>query len=190
MRAWWAAILIVSCHRETQRPPYVDEWTTRPREVFSNTLREDTFDAATLDFTIRLPHGMFHDPTSEPERGHSYGVWKESGLQNPAVPGVFVRLAPYGPKTLDDLSRDSTYGAELVAKETLPDGTLSITTRQGTHAWRVVQMHFDRAGRRIQCSASQHDDEHDLGEPTRRMLEEMCSSLVVMDHVSAAGNKQ
>jgi hypothetical protein len=189
MRAWWAVVLITSCHRDKEQSVYVDEWTTRPREVFSNTLKEDTFNAATIDFTIKLPHGMFHDPTSEPERGHAYGVWKESGLLSPSVPNAFVRLAPYGAKTLDDLARDSTYGAQLVAKQTLQDGTLSVTTREGTHAWRVVQMHFDPAGRRIQCSASRRDDEHELGEPTRRMLEEICSSLVVVDRLPAGGTK-
>jgi hypothetical protein len=177
MRSCSFAILLVACSSPKQEPPYIDEWTTRPLEPFSNRLVEDTPDPAEVAFTIQLPHGMFHDPTSTPEHGHVYGVWEASGLQDPATPGVDIRLAPYGPKTLDALVAEDQ-GGEVVAKDKLADGTLTITTRRGTHSWGVAQIHFDQAGRKVRCSTWRHDDRHDLGEPTRRMLEKICGSLV------------
>lgn len=182
MRAWWIAALVAACGSKKQERPYVDEWATRAFEPFANKLVEDTLvNPATLEFTIQLPHGMFHDPSSDSSNGHHYGVWNDNSLQVEGTPGAVVRLAPHGPKTLDDLTRDWTRGDELVAKETLADGTLSITTRRGTHAWYVVQVHFDVAGRAIHCAAWRHDDKRDLADSTRRMLEKMCGSLEIAE---------
>jgi hypothetical protein len=183
MRSSPLVILIVACSSPKPQPPYIDDWTTRPLEPFSNKLLVDTLDpdGAAVTFTIQLPHGMFHDPTSTPEHAHDYGVWTEYGTEDPNTPGVDIRLAPYGSKTFEAFVAEDTRGDEVVAKEKLADGTFTITTRRGARAWRVEQIHFDRAGRKVQCDAWRHDETHDLGEPTRRMLEKICGSLVITE---------
>lgn len=174
-------LVLASCSSgKSQQPEYVDDWTTRPREAFANKLTEDRLDnPATVAFTIQLPKGMFHDPRSTPEKAHYYGVWNADGFNDVDAPFVGVRLAPYGAKTLDAFASDATIVEQLTSKRTLDDGTWSVTTHVGTHSWRVQQMHFDDKGRAVYCSASRHDEKHARGDATRRMLEEMCSSLTL-----------
>jgi hypothetical protein len=190
MRKWWWAALLFACsNSKPQPPPYVDEWTTRPLEPFSNKLVEDALlDPATVAFTIQLPHGMFHDPRSTPEHAHDYGVWTADGPQDPNTPGVDIRLAPHGPATLEAFVAQDAMGEEVVAKDKLADGTLTITTRRGTRSWRVEQIHFDHAGHKVQCDTWRHDDQHDLGDATRRMLEKICGSLVIAEPETASGS--
>lgn len=176
------ALSLVACNSDKSLTPEaaVDAWTSRPREAFANKLKEDLLDnPAMVGFTLQLPHGMFHDPRSTPEKAHYYGVWNADGFNDVDAPFVAVRFAPYGPKTLDALASDATMVEQLTAKQTLDDGTLSVTTHVGTHSWRVQQVHFDGEGRAVSCSASRHDEKRVLGEATRRMVEEMCSSLTL-----------
>jgi len=185
MRTWWLATLfvVVACEKtKPNEPPYVDEWTTRPLEAFSNKLVEDVpLDPRELTFTIQLPHGMFHDPRSESGHAQVYGVGDEYGLQKENTPGVDVRLAPYGAKTLETFVTDYSSGEEVVSKDTLPDGTFTFTARRGKRSWHVEQLHPKHAGQRVLCSAWRSDNQHDLGEPTRLMVERMCGSLVIED---------
>ena len=182
MRTWWLVLLVAVACKKAEEPPYVDDWTTRPLEAFSNKLVEDVpIDPVEVTFTIQLPHGMFHDPRSEAGHAQVYGVGDEYGLQKENTPGVDVRLAPYAPKTLDAFVSDYASGEEVVAKATLPDGTFTFTARRGKRSWRVAQLHPKHNGQRVLCSAWRGDAQHDLGEATRRMVENMCSSLVVED---------
>lgn len=176
----------VACKKEAPpEPPYVDEWTTRPLETFSNKLVEDVLlYPREVRFTIQLPHGMFHDPRSQPEHAQIYGVGDEYGLQKENTPGVDIRLAPYAAKSLDAFAADYSGGEEIVSKATLPDGTFTFTSRRGKRGWHTGLLRKDHAGHNVQCTAWRSDDRHDLGAPTRLMVEKMCASLTIDETTS------
>jgi len=179
MKSVWIILVVAACSKdESSKPVFVDPWPYRPVVTFTNMLTEDNVDPYAIRFTIQLPDGMFHAPEPDPTSVQHYGIWRASGLHDETAPGADVRLAPYGPKTLDALVSAAPLGYELVQKQTFPDGAIAITTRN-PHAWYVEHVHFDRAGHVVQCSAWRHDDDHELGASTRRMLEKICESLAL-----------
>lgn len=169
---WLCLLAALGCSKKPEAPPLDDEWVSHPVEQFSGKLDKD------ITFTIELPKGMFHDPTSNPIVGQHYGRWLPNQLEDHSAPGVAVFYAPKLPDTLDDAKKEVRAGDEIVDAAALPDGGYKLTSkRKDGHGWDVRRWVYTPSHDAVWCAAWRVDDTHTVGEPSRRMLERMCESI-------------
>jgi hypothetical protein len=168
VRTLWLAIALAACG-ETK--PSGADWSSRPLETVAGKVGHGS---DTFAFTVQLPKGLVADP----HLTENITIGYEPTPHDFTAPSVMIGYDPIPAKTLDDALRDTMPGPndEIVRKDAI-DGGYIIVTRANSHKHWKVNVTRRVGDRAIDCMAQQANDNAELGEPTRVLLEKICLSL-------------
>ena len=174
MRTMWLAIALAACSGTKEGGA---DWSGRPLIETAGKVGDAT--AGTLAYTIQLPKGLSPDPHTTGGITIGYEA-NEGGHRDFKAPSVMVGYDAIPPKSLDEAVQSAMPDPtnEVVRKDPIPGGFI-VTTRGKSHKHWKVDVTKIAGDKGVGCMAQQANDDAELGDATRALLEKICLSLVV-----------